>query len=159
MNIFVLDKDPKVAVKYHVDKHVVKMILETAQLLSTAHRVLDNTPAEDKSIYKKAFQNHPCAKWVRETSSNYEWTVSLLENLLDEYTYRYNKTHKVSYMLNRFKSMPNNIKKGGITKFALAMPDYCKREDEVDAYRTYYKNEKHRMFSWRKREKPFWLKE
>jgi hypothetical protein len=157
MNIFVLDKNPKVAVEYYVDKHVVKMILETAQMLSTAHRVIDNLPSEDRSVYKLAFLNHPCTKWVRETSSNYEWTVELLKSLLEEYELRYNKTHKVASMFNRFKALPKNINKGGLTKFALAMPDYCKLEDPVEAYRNYYKKEKQKLFNWKKRNKPYWL--
>ena len=74
MNIFHLDEDPETCAVYHCDKHVVKMILETAQMLSTAWRQSDNPPA---SVYKEAYLNHPMTKWVRETQYNYMWTYEL----------------------------------------------------------------------------------
>jgi len=116
MNIFVLDKDPRAAAMQHNDKHVVKMILEGAQLLSTAHRLLDGTeridkryvngsmPARfrnvkvwdlpdhrDKILYQATHRNHPCAVWVRESRANYQWLVDLTWALCDEYYHRYGR--------------------------------------------------------------------
>jgi hypothetical protein len=126
MNIFYLDHDPVVAAKWMVDKHVVKMILESAQLLSTAHRVLDGTekvvqryvagsfPARyrnvkqwvledgrDNVIYQATHINHPSAVWIRESVLNYAWLVDHMYALMQEYSYRYStdtiqKTHKCS---------------------------------------------------------------
>ena len=72
MNIFYLDSDPYVAAKMHCDKHVVKMILESAQMLSTAHRVLDGDEyADERGLYKMAHKNHPSTIWVRTSTDNY----------------------------------------------------------------------------------------
>ena len=74
MNIFKLDRNAKKAAEYHCDKHVVKMLIEYAQLMSTAHRVLDGDEESDKlGLYKTAYKNHPCTIWARETSGNYRW--------------------------------------------------------------------------------------
>ena len=73
MNIFYLDPNPLKAAAYHNDKHVVKMILEYAQLLSTAHRVLDEIPKDEGVFYKACYINHPCGVWTREVSGNYEF--------------------------------------------------------------------------------------
>ena len=64
MNIFVLDNDPFKAAEYQCDKHVVKMVLETAQLLCSAH---------ETAPYKRTHYNHPCAIWTRSSLSNYMW--------------------------------------------------------------------------------------
>ena len=89
MNIFYLHNDPQVCAAYHCDKHVVKMILEYAQLLSTAHHELDGVPSIE--CYKKTHVNHPCTKWVRESLQNYRWLMRLITGLNDEYRKRYNK--------------------------------------------------------------------
>ena len=94
MNIFYLDRDPVVAAKMHCDKHVVKMILESAQMLSTAHRVLDGDEyADERGLYKMAHKNHPSTIWVRTSTDNYMWLNRLFGALCKEYTYRYNKQH------------------------------------------------------------------
>lgn len=140
MNIFVLDTDPQNCARYHCNKHVIKMILETAQLLSTAHHVLDGT---SPSTYKKTHPNHPCAKWVRETSANYRWTWKLLDALCEEYTLRYGKKHKTEReQLIPLIVTPKNIKDSPLTPWPQAMPDHHRRPDAVSAYRTYYKAEK-----------------
>ena len=100
MNIFYLDKDPKIATQMHCDKHVVKMILETAQMLSTAHRVLDGDEyADSKGLYKMTHRNHPCSIWVRSSDNNYKWMWDFYDNLLKEYTFRYDKHHASERML------------------------------------------------------------
>lgn len=93
MNIFYLHSDAKECAVMHCDKHVVKMILETAQLLSTAHRLLDGN--DDPILYKATHKNHPSAIWTRKSQKNYLWLTSLLQNLCQEYTYRYGKIHAV----------------------------------------------------------------
>ena len=89
MNIFYLDKDPVVAAQMMCDKHVVKMILESAQMLSTAHRVLDgDTYANKVGLYKMAHKNHPSTIWARSSIENYDWLSGHMQALMKEYTYR-----------------------------------------------------------------------
>ena len=83
MNIFYLDEDPVLAAQMHCDKHVVKMILESAQLLSTAHLLIDGDElADERGLYKATHKNHPSSKWVRDSSENYEWLWNLFDQLL-----------------------------------------------------------------------------
>ena len=89
MNIFVLDEDPKFCAIAHCDKHVVKMILETAQMICTAHHFIGGY---DYHIpYKSTHTNHPCNRWLRDSVENYKWLVQLITHLNDEYRYRYDK--------------------------------------------------------------------
>jgi len=155
MNIFVLDNDPHKAAVMHCDKHVVKMILESAQMLCTAHHL---HPSGSYPIaYKKAHVNHPCTKWVRESLSNYKWLVSLAKNLNDEYKFRYNHTvnHKSFDVINSLP-MPD-IPDLGLTQFVTAMPDDCKTLDPVLSYRTYYNYHKRKILIYTKRSKPVWI--
>lgn len=158
MNIFILDNDPKKAARYHSDKHVVKMILETAQLLSTAHYELDG-PHE--KLYKPTHKNHPCAIWTRETKANYVWAYKLLEALLVEYTARFSgKTHKTASLMPYLKYPPLRIPNHNyLTPFALAMPPEYKSTDAVYSYRRYYAIEKKHLHSWKYFTQPEWLKE
>jgi hypothetical protein len=91
MNIFILDTNPRIAAKMHCDKHVPKMILETAQMLSTAHHVYDTPQAP--LVYKKAHLNHPCTIWVRESVDNYSWAFELFRELNNEFVRRRGKKH------------------------------------------------------------------
>lgn len=157
MNIFVLDFDIRACVEMHCDKHVVKMILEYAQLLSTAHHVLDEENAIP-NIYKKTHVNHPSAVWARESSENYIWLYNLFKELCFEYTRRYNKTHLTqTKLLNILKQLPKNITVGKMTKFKLAMPDQYKSDDPIESYRAYYVNEKATIATWKYNEKPHWM--
>ena len=100
MNIFYLDRDPVIAAQMMCDKHVVKMILESAQMLSTAHRVLDGDEYANKmGLYKMAHKNHPSTIWVRSSERIIEWLWEHYVALMDEYTYRYGKTHATERML------------------------------------------------------------
>jgi hypothetical protein len=157
MNIFVLDPNPKLAAEYHCDKHVVKMILETAQLLSTAHHTLDgdNAPA---GIYKRTHANHPCATWARETTTNYAWLLNLGFALLNEYTKRYGKEHKTSGVLKELRTQPRNITIAPMTPFAQAMPPQYKHKDAVRAYRTYYFIDKAPIATWKHGAPTWWPK-
>jgi hypothetical protein len=153
MNIFVLDENPIMAAQLQVDKHVVKMCLETAQLLSTAHHLTNSIYATE--VYRKTHANHPCAIWVRESRSNYQWLLRHFRGLLEEYTYRYEKIHKSSSLMPLLSVNPIN-QDCGLTPFALAMPDEYKTDCAVQSYRNYYINEKHNLFAWKKRNRPEW---
>jgi len=157
MNIFYLDKDPKIAAQMHCDKHVVKMILESAQMLSTAHRVLDGDEyADEKGLYKMAHKNHPCSIWVRSSDNNYRWMWDFYDNLLKEYTFRYDKHHASERMIAALWIYPCNIPIGDFTSLPQCMPNYCKSDDTVEAYRTYYILEKSNFATWKRRDKPEW---
>jgi len=151
MNIFILDNNVETCAKYHVDKHVVKMILESAQLLSTAVRL-----SGIEAGYNATHVNHPCSKWVRESLSNWRWLKNLTDKLNVEYMYRYNKNngHK-SHGIAMALPEPN-IPDIGLTAFALAMPNEHKDNDPVKAYRDYYINCKGHIAVWSKREIPEW---
>lgn len=155
MNIFMLDRSPEMAASYHCDKHVVKMILEYAQLLSTAHRELDNI--DDDKLYRKTHVNHPSGVWARESSSNYLWLYDLFMECCKEYTSRYNKVHLTQKKLeDRLSYLPNNIPQGDMTPMRLAMPDECKQDDPVAAYRGYYKTHKSDIAVWNHSTTPYW---
>ena len=175
MNIFVLDKDPKVAAKEHCDKHVVKMIVESAQMLSTAHRILDGTPVKkpsksgktmqwhyeltderDHKMYKAVHMKHPCTLWTMESSENYHWHWRLFNSLCDEYIFRYKKVHKTDYLLRgALLQEPQNLPQGELTPFRLAMFEDCKGPDPIESYRTYYHAKQFKMV-WTKRPTPKW---
>lgn len=155
MNIFYLDSCPEKAAKMHVDKHVVKMILESAQMLSTAHRLLCEDV--DPILYKTTHKNHPCSKWCRESIDNYEWLYWHFCYLCDEYTYRYGKVHLTDSKLREpLSCIPKNISRIGFTTVAQAMPDEFKDPNPIKAYRQYYIAAKNKFAKWTKREKPEW---
>ena len=146
MNIFLLDRDPAKAAKYHFDKHVVKMILESAQML--ANLLPD-------SRYRQTHLKHPCSAWAARTIENWNWLLSLYLYLHDEWRYRYkhNKTHK-SYWIT--EAPKPDLPSEGLTEFPQAMPETYRREDPVEAYRGYYKAEKGHLAKWTRRRKPPW---
>lgn len=145
MNIFFLDKDPIKSARAMTNKHVVKMILETAQLLSTAHHILDEekTPFKD-TLYKKTHVNHPSAVWVRESSENYYWAYDHFKALCIEYNKRYHKIHMTETKLDTIlKQLPKNIKQGHLTPIKLAITNKDFHfDDPYKSYRTYYEQEK-----------------
>lgn len=153
MNIFVLDNDIKKCVKYHTDKHIVKMTLEYAQILSTNYQLITGK----NFTYKITHINHPCTIWARKSYSNFIWLYNLLIEMNKEYKYRYNKeeNHK-SYDVIMKMEIPK-FEDHGLTDFVQAMPEYCKHSDTVIAYRNYYRYEKEHLFNWTKRNKPRWL--
>ena len=161
MNIFYLDRDPKIAAQMMCDKHVVKMILESAQMLSTAHRVIDGDYRADLiGMYKTAHKNHPSTKWVRASKENYNWLWLHFDALLKEYTHRYGKHHATERLRNISFMPPLNTEIGvPFTDPPQCMPDYCKGDDTVSAYQTYYIVEKADYATWKKREKPGWFNE
>ena len=161
MNIFLLHFNPKIAAEYHCDKHVVKMILETAQLLYTCHWVIcpDGLP---ENAYKKCHMNHPCGIWVRESLANYTWLCELGKYLCEEYTFRYGKIHKTqAHLLWLMENPPLCLEDKGVTTIRLAMPDKFKCANPVQAYRNFYigsKLQERRIVKYTKREWPEFLK-
>lgn len=159
MNIFALDNHPVIAAENQCDKHVVKMPLESAQILSTAHRLLDGSKAPDV-VYKPTHSKHPCVVWVMQTQANYIWLYQHFIALCKEYKYRYNREH-LSY--TKLKDIlchyPKNIPLGGQTPFVQAMPDDVKNKDSIQAYRDYYMQYKKHIATWNKnRTPPNWWK-
>jgi len=155
MNIFVLDKNPKEAAKMHFDKHVVKMILESAQLLCSVHHLTSN---RTDIPYRLSHKNHPCTKWVRESYSNYIWLLDLTRALLDEYTFRYGKKHATEKAYEWCAINLPNIKDIGLTPFAQAMPIELKSDNSIESYRNYYIKEKIHLYAYKNRSTPEWLK-
>ena len=155
MNIFILDNDIEKSAQYHNDKHVIKMILETAQIMSAVCRI----SGIDQG-YKLTHKNHPCTKWARESFSNYMYLRDFIFCLHDEWHYRYNhpvsKIHK-SYQVAIDLPLPE-IEDIGLTPFALAMPNEYKCGDPVESYRAYYMGDKRHLASWKKRGAPDWWK-
>ena len=179
MNIFYLSHDPAECARFHVNRHSTKMVLEYAQLLSTAHRVLDGTLIDrlspsgrkqkayvladnrESALYSATHINHPSAIWVRKTHQNYIWLTELLEELCCEYTYRYEKTHKVERdgLLKVLRTnLPANIPIGPFTAPTPAMPDDVKVPgNSLASYRNYYNKNKTHLADWKKRPVPQWF--
>ncbi len=152
MNIFAVNNNPKTAAQELCDKHVVKMILESAQMLCA---VFPNGDAP----YKRAFYNHPCTRWARESVENYEWLLDHAYAMCQEYTRRYGKVHKsldtIQWCGSNYHKL--NIPRKGLTKFAQAMPEQYKNDCSVTAYRAYYNGEKAYFAKWTKRDQPEWF--
>jgi hypothetical protein len=181
MNIFYVHQDPVICAQQHVDKHVVKMILEYAQLLSSAHRFLDGVEMQglspsgrkqkvwkldderDDAVYKATHINHPSAKWARHSIHNYKLLFNLWIELQREYNYRYGKIHSCARLIKYLKNPPNNI--STTEPFSApwrAMPDEFKESRDVEnytvkSYRNYYNGAKTSMFNWKKRQTPDWI--
>ena len=155
MNIFFLDWDVEKNAQYHCDKHVVKMILETAQLLCGVHHMMPNPTTEVP--YKLSHKNHPCAIWARESLSNYLYLAELGLALSEEYTFRYEKKHKSQQIIEWCLSNQPQIEDKGFTEPPKAMPEEYKVDDVVTSYRNYYLGAKKSFLSWKKRELPEWV--
>ena len=153
MNIFILGHSMEEIAQAHVDKHIVKMPLEAAQMLSTAVRLTGIDAG-----YKITHQNHPCSIWVRESLSNWLWLRELAHYLNNEWKWRYYHDHdcKAFEMIKTLPFPP--IKDIGLTPFALCMDDkYKVGSDAVLSYRNYYNNAKKHIFSWQGRQAPKWI--
>lgn len=136
------------------DKHVVKMILESAQMLCAAF-------PDGLAPYGKTHINHPCTIWTRTSISNFEWLVDHAEALCKEYTFRYGKIHRSQEIIEWCKNNKKlaNLPNIGLTKFALAMPEDCKLNNPVLSYRNYYLIHKRKFAKWNKgRNPPYWWK-
>ena len=164
MNIFFLHPDPLTAAKMHCDKHCVKMILETAQMLCTAHRVLDgDKSADQKGMYKTAHLNHPSTKWVRGSPLQYKWTYDLFKFLCDEYTKRYDKVHLTDKKFRKILSTPPFFISVPPCSTDMVDPPQCMPDqykvpdDAVKAYRDYYIGEKAGFAKWAYCSTPTWF--
>lgn len=161
MNVFYLDKDPQRCAKAYYDRHVVKMILETAQMLSTAHRVVDKDVLRNEYnlvLYKKTHENHPSSRWVRENFENYVWAYRLLSFLCQEYTYRYGKKHATERLLPILYYAPEGLEYSKFTAPPSVMPvEYQISDSSLVNYRNYYINGKYALQKYTRRESPNWL--
>lgn len=175
MNIFVVNTDPYTAAYDLCDKHIVKMIVESTQMLSIAHRVLDGTPSTrttksgrtvkhwthpkwENELCLPAMVHHPCTKWAMQTLSNYNWLWQHTDGMLEQYTFRYDKIHSMTDLVRtRLIYAPTNINIGDLTPFAQAMPVQYQSNDAVVSYRNYYIGEKKKFATWRKTLQPSWF--
>ena len=175
MNIFYLDIDTKTCAEMHLDKHVVKMILEYAQLLSTAHRLLDGHEYEGKSIsgrkamrwkldderednlYMASHMKHPSGLWCRQSQDNYWWLYNLWRDLMREYTHRYGKNHVTEKLIPYLSFCPTNIPLTIADPMPQCMPDQYKVVgDSIQAYHNYYIGDKQPFAVWTNRPIPQW---
>lgn len=155
MQIFVLDKDPEKSARILCNKHVVKMIVESAQILSTVHHLYDSK--YKTLVYKKTHEKHPCVLWAGESKQNYIWLLKHLDALLEEYEYRYNKNHKTDEIIKYLNKLPPKIPNTKLTPFAQVLPEKYKQKNTIKAYREFYKNEKRYFAKWTKRLPPKWF--
>lgn len=176
MNIFYLHNEPAECAKLHNDKHVVKMILEYGQLMSTAHRYLDGkeyygltangrkikrwlvSDERESILWKASHVQHPSGIWTRASEENYLWLVDLWKELMKEYTHRYGKHHSAERMIPYLSDPPQNIPKGiAWTPPTPAMPDQYKvKGNNLQSYINYYVEGKKHLASWKNRTIPSW---
>ena len=173
LNLFYLHEDPIKSAELHCDKHVVKMIIEYAQMLSTAHRMLDGKQYTDASsgrriqrwkldnsnmdgvLYKASHINHPSTKWVRENAIQSQYAYDMFVALCDEYTFRYGKKHLTDTKLRKLlNNLPNNITLGVYSEPPQCMPDDVKSESTITAYHKYYAVYKKDFAKWTDRPVP-----
>ena len=181
MNVFVLDEDPDIAAKQQCDKHIPKMVVESGQMLSTAHRMVDGERRQERNrngrmvtiyelpdrrehiLYKAVHYNHPCTVWARESDLNYRWHYRHFLALCNEYTYRYGKEHLTDRRLREALAQPpiNIPRFGKRTPFPLAMgsnPECMFPEDPVKSYRLFYQTKQDRFkMEWKTRPVPKWF--
>ena len=177
MNIFYLNPNPKICAQWHNNSHCSKMIIEYAQLMSTAHRVLDGEEYYGQTkngrkikrwklnsklehiLYKASHINHPSGIWVRQSKGNYFWLYELWKELNKEFMYRYDhdKSHESFRKLEEaLYRPPMNIPDGTWSEPTPAMPDDVKNKCSLTAYRNYYIEYKQHLAKWGKREEPHW---
>ena len=151
MNIFVLDVDPRTSAQMMCDKHVVKMVLETAQMMCT---VVSSFGYE--TPYRPTHAKHPCTLWAAGSYSNWRWLAAHGLALCEEYTHRYNKKHKSERVIRWCLEQSIHFPQAALTPFAQAMPDKYRNPSAVTAYRTYYQNEKAAFATWKTSPPPWW---
>lgn len=147
MNLFYLDRDPVTAASYHYDKHKVKMVLEAAQMLCTAHHCYGDEELKDLIPYKQAHLNHPSTIWVRKSRTTYFWAYEYMMALGREYTKRYGKEHLTIIKCRDFLSQyPRYIQGDDWCEPPQCMPDEYKVEnDSIAAYWNYYEGDKYKI--------------
>jgi hypothetical protein len=177
VNIFYLHETPKTCAEMHCDRHVLKMIIEYAQLMSTAHRVLDgeeyyalsangrkikrwrmSDSKYENGLMKASHVHHPSNVWVRQSRHNYMWLNQMWNYLLLEYTHRYGKRHACADRMEVLYAWPENIPDVPFTPPTPAMPDECKiANNSLASYHKYYIEKKVRFARWTNREAPLWF--
>lgn len=180
MNLFFLDYDLDRCAEYHIDKHVGKMQLEAAQLMTTTlwvdkylgyvprkltseelgviNEYKRNEPSIDDRVFTRylpTHPNHPCAIWARTSLEHHDWIICYINALDSENVWRGNKSHASCLEANRMPE-PTNLPNTGWQSPALAMPDEYKSDDPVASYRKYYINDKSSIASWKRRGPPDW---
>lgn len=157
MNIFVLASDPYLAAKYHCDKHVVKMIVESGQMLSTALRYHGY---DSSTLYKTSHLNHPCSVWARQSRPNFEWLCDLMDGLLNQYYFRYgyqkSKVHACEPLLAEAWKQRRNIPNAQRSPHPKCMPRHCIVPNVITSYRNYYILEKNGFAVWKFSKTPSW---
>lgn len=164
MNIFVLDEEPGLAARYHNNIHVVKMITESCQILSTAHIQMGGE--KHPELYKPTHINHPCTRWASANNENFNWLLNLASALVEEYDMRFGKPNKfleARKILALFEKR-NFINWSAMTPFPIVMPAHYKvdmkyrhwSENAMLSYRRYYAEGKNHLANWGKRGKPDW---
>ena len=177
MNIFYLNYNPKTCAQMHNDSHCSKMIIEYAQLMSTAHRYLDGEFYYGKTasgrkiqrwrmnsdlehvLYKASHVKHPSGIWVRYSKENYRWLYEMWTELNNEFMYRYNKDvpHESYRKLHEaLKEPPMHMYERGFIEPYPAMPDDVKYESSIKSYHEYYIKYKQHLAKWTKRGEPYW---
>ena len=165
MNLFILDQNPRTAARYYCDKHVVKIILESFQMMGSAvrrHGAIDEQMPLTKAgkPLKGGYSNHPVTRWVGETRGNYDWTFQHVMELSREYTRRYDKIHACHHKIagDLYQGLAHLIPPGSVTDFALAMPEDYKSDNAILSYREYYKFKEGQIkMTWTNSKKPEWM--
>ena len=178
MNIFYLSNNPKTCAQMHNDSHCSKMIIEYAQLMSTAHRFLDGEkyygktangrkiarwlhpdPVMEATLYKASHVKHPSGIWTRKSKQNYRWLYSMWTELNTEFMYRYNKNvpHESFRKLEKvLEEPPKHMYDSGFCEPYPAMPDDVKYDSSIKSYHEYYIKYKQHLAKWTKRGEPYW---
>jgi hypothetical protein len=155
MNIFVLSESPIEAAQMQCNKHVVKMVTETAQILCSIF-------PDGQAPYKRTHYNHPCCKWARYSRENYQWLLQHGDALAEEYALRYDRLHAafqgVLWCKEHFHQL-NCWPTEGLTPHPQCMPDEYKRPSVVEAYREYYVKAKAHFAKWPEGRMPAWWAE
>ena len=164
MNIFALDKNPYTAARYLCDKHVVKMLLESVQILVSGLRQhdcpIDKLPKNKMgNPYGKGYPHHPSTRWAMQTDLNFDWLTMHAIGISEQYTLRYKKVHACYWPLHHIihEHLCRYIPQGPLTDFALAMPDKYKSPDPIQSYRDYYIHEKADIAVWKYTKTPEWF--
>ncbi len=158
MNIFAVDENPFKAAEMLCDKHVVKMILESCQLLSTWIYLKHPDKYDSSKFYRPTHINHPCTKWLLESDANVWWLYRHCYSLINEYSIRYKKTHSCRYIYANFVDVVNyHMNREKMTPFKQCMPEQYKVPgNAIQAYRNYMIGEKTRFAKWKLGNKPGW---
>lgn len=156
MNIFYLSHNQEECAKYHCDKHIVKMPIETAQLLSTTL-----AKYQINGFYKPTHEKHPCRVWLDESAENIFWLCRLGIALCKEYSFRYSKEHKTEKIIEKieaaFISIAPLLPRKKFTDPPQAMPEEFKKSSSIEAYKEYYRKRKNHLHQWKRRAKPKWI--